>query len=216
MDWGKEIAARLSDSSDYQSSQISIGGDSFTLCFLESLIDSHYIQDHILEKLRQANCEMPFSSISTLDQAVNEILQGNVIISKDSEQTAYIAIGGGMEKRSIQESENESSLRGPRDSFVESLHTNLSLVRRRYPDPELKVNIQLMGRRTNTKVALLFINGIVNPNILDEVKTRLATVDVDQVLDSGTIEQWIEDSWYSPFPQVQYTERPSNVLAALA
>ncbi|MDF2683288.1 MAG: GerA spore germination protein [Brevibacillus sp.] len=215
MYWGEELAARFSDSSDYQSSQISIEGESFTLCFLESLIDSHYIQDRIIEKLHQSNYEMPFSEITSLDQAINEILQGNLVIIKESDQTAYIAIGKGMEQRSIQESENESSLRGPRDSFVESLHTNLSLVRRRYPDPELKVNIQLLGRRTNTKVALLFIKGIVNPNILDEVKTRLATVDIDQILDSGTIEQWIEDSWYSPFPQVQYTERPNNVLHAL-
>lgn len=216
MIWGEEIAARLSDSSDYQSSQISIGSESFTLCFLESLIDSHYIQDQLLEKLRVSQGEMPFSSIPALEKAIEEILQGNVIICRESDQSAFIAIGSGMDQRSIKESENESSLRGPRDGFVESLHTNISLVRRRYPDPELKVAIQLLGRRSHTKVALLFINGIVNPNILDEVKTRLSTIDIDQVLDSGTIEQWMEDSWYSPFPQVQYTERPANVLAALA
>ncbi|KQL46150.1 hypothetical protein AN963_14290 [Brevibacillus choshinensis] len=139
MNWSQELSARLRDSSDYQSSQISIEDESFTLCFLESLIDSPYIQDHIIEKLHWPNNEMPFSALTSLDQAMNEILQGNLVIIKDSDQTAYIAIGKGMEHRSIQESENESSLRGPRDSFVESLHTNLSLIRRRYPDPELKV-----------------------------------------------------------------------------
>ncbi len=216
MNWGEEITARLGDSSDYQSSQIQIGSESFTLCFLESLIASHYIQDELIEKLRMFQSEMPFSSIPTVEQAIDEILQGNVIICRESDHSAYIGIGKGMEERSIQESENESTLRGPRDGFVESLQTNLSLVRRRYPDPELKVAIQSVGRRSNTKVGLLFINGIVNPTVLNEVKTRLSTVDIDQVLDSGIIEQWIEDSWYSPFPQVQYTERPANVLAALA
>ncbi|RNB86612.1 spore germination protein [Brevibacillus nitrificans] len=215
MDWVSEVTSRFSDSSDFQNSMVHIAGETFTLCFLDSLVDSHYIQDHILERLRQDCVEVPFSPISTVEEALSEILNGNLLIVRDCDQQAFLAIGSGLEERSIQETENESALRGPRDSFVESLRTNISLIRRRYPDPEVKVTIQELGRRTNTKVAMLYVEGIVNPNILDEVRTRLSTVDLDEVLDCGTIEQWIEDSWYSPFPQAQYTERPSNVLFAM-
>lgn len=216
MNWSAELAVRFRGSSDYQCSPVGVQEEALALHYLESLVDSTYIQNHLLEKLQHADSALPFAPIADLDEATQAILQGSVVISRKSDQAAYFAAGTQLEQRSIQESENESSLRGPRDSFVESLNTNLSLIRRRYPDPELNVHIQAIGRRSNTKVALLFIDGIVNPNVLDEVKTRLSTVDVDQVIDSGTIEQWIEDSWYSPFPQVQYTERPPNVLAALS
>jgi spore germination protein len=215
MNWDKELADRLSDSSDYKQLQLSAGDDDFTFCYLDCLVDSRYIQDEILEKLKQPESLSIFSPLTTLAEALEAILEGNVVIYRQSDQTAYLAVGNGLENRSIQETENESSLRGPRDGFVESLNTNLSLIRRRYPDPELKINIELLGRRTKTRVALLYINGIVNPNILDEVRTRLSTIDTDEILDSGTVEQWIEDSWYSPFPQVQYTERPTKVLQAL-
>ncbi|GED26648.1 hypothetical protein BAG01nite_27500 [Brevibacillus agri] len=167
------------------------------------MVDSNYIQDKIVEKLAVPDCPFPFRSLETAQEAIEAVLYGNVAIYSRADQKWYRASGTGMEQRSVQELENESTLRGPRDAFVESLSTNLSLVRRRYP--ELKVDIRQIGRRTKTKVALLYINGIVNPVILDEVKTRLSTMEIDGVLDSGTVEQWIEDSWYTPFPQTQYS-----------
>ncbi|MBY0055119.1 spore germination protein [Brevibacillus agri] len=168
-----------------------------------------------MEKLAAPDCPFPFNPLETAQEAIEAVLYGNVAIYSRADQKWYRASGTGMEQRSVQELENESTLRGPRDAFVESLSTNLSLVRRRYPDPELKVDIRQIGRRTKTKVALLYINGIVNPVILDEVKTRLSTMEIDGVLDSGTVEQWIEDSWYTPFPQMQYSENPARVLHML-
>lgn len=217
MNWEQELALRFSESDDYEPRQHCFGEECFTICYLPCFVESDYLQDKILDKVSRCleNEKIPFPVVETLEEAVEAILYGNIIIYRHSDQTAYVAIGNGIEQRSIQESENENSLRGPRDGFVEALNTNLSLIRRRYPDPELKVDIQVLGRRTKTKVALLSINGIVNPSVLDEVRTRLSTMDIDEVLDSGTVEQWIEDSWYSPFPQVQYSERPAKVLHTL-
>ena len=217
MNWEQELALRFSESDDYEQRQHSFGEECFTICYLTCFVESDYLQDKILDKVSRCpeNEKIPFPAVETLEEAVEAILYGNIIIYRQSDQTAYVAIGNGIEQRSIQESENENSLRGPRDGFVEALNTNLSLIRRRYPDPELKVDIQVLGRRTKTKVALLSINGIVNPNVLEEVRTRLSTMDIDEVLDSGTVEQWIEDSWYSPFPQVQYSERPVKVLHSM-
>ncbi|MEK3745575.1 spore germination protein [Brevibacillus sp. FSL K6-0770] len=211
----QELAEQMSGSSDYVQQQLRIGENVYTVCYLECLVEANYIQDEIVEKLADPACRFPFHTLETTPEAIEAILYGNLVIYSHAEQVLYVASGTGMETRNVQESENESSLRGPRDGFVESVSTNLSLIRRRYPDPELKVDIRQIGRRTKTKVALAYINGIVNPVILDEVKTRLSTMDIDGVMDSGTVEQWIEDSWYSPFPQTQYTESPARVLHML-
>ncbi len=72
-----------------------------------------------------------------------------------------------------------------------------------------------IGRKTKSKVAVCYLEGIANPDLLTEVDKRLAKVDIDAVLDSGYLEQFIEDNHYSPFPQVQYMERPDKVAANL-
>ena len=215
MNWDEELAARLGESSDYQRFELSTEEKDYVVFYLDSLVDPGYIQDHLVDKLYKSEHTLPLATLSTTEEAVESILKGAIVIWSQTDQIVYMATTNGLETRSIQESENESSLRGPRDGFVEMLHTNLSLIRRRFPNPALKINIQVMGRQTKTKVAMLYVEGIVNPTILDEVRTRLSTIDIDQVLDSGIVEQWIEDSWYSPFPQVQHTEIPAKVLHAL-
>lgn len=72
-----------------------------------------------------------------------------------------------------------------------------------------------IGKRTRSKVAICFVEGITNPELVQEVKKRLSKIDTSSVLDSGVLEQYIEDNHLSPFPQVQYTERPDKVVSNL-
>lgn len=215
MNWIEQLVERFEEHSDFQYRQFRIGDESYTVLYMDSLVENGYIQNHVAEKLKTCNDISVFPEIPTMDEAAQAIVEGKIIVWDTTRQVLLEAVSEGIETRSIQESENESLLRGPRDAFVESLNTNLSLVRRRLPNPDLIINTYVLGRQTKTKVALLYMNGIVNPNILDEVRTRLSTIDVDQVLESGVVEQWIEDSWYSPSPQVQQTELPTKVLHAL-
>jgi len=215
MKWDEELANRLGESSDFTRYELCTEEKQYVFFYLDSLTDLTYIQNHLVDKLFRYQNPYPLTIVQTVEEATQAILEGFIVIWSPSGQTAYKASNNSLETRGVEESENESNMRGPRDGFVETLSTNLSLIRRRLPNENLKIHIREIGRQTKTKVALLYVEGIVHPTVLNEVRTRLDTIDIDQVLDSGIVEQWIEDSWYSPFPQVQNTELPNKVLHAI-
>ena len=118
------------------------------------------------------------------------------------------------EERSVQSPPTETALRGPRDGFVENLGTNLGLVRRRLCDRHLMVKFFRVGTRTQTKVALLSIEDIANPRLVDEIASRLGAVSFDSVLDTFVLRELLVGQ-PSPFPKMEATERPDKVVAAL-
>jgi spore germination protein KA len=119
----------------------------------------------------------------------------------------------GGELRAITEPENEISLRGSRDGFVENLDINLSLIRRKIKDANLSVERLVVGRRSQTDVALVYIKDIVNVEVLNELRERLNAVDVDSISGSGNLEQLIDENTYSIFPMNLPTERADRVTA---
>src|SRR5690606_25653277 len=117
----------------------------------------------------------------------------------DGEQTILIMDTAGGESRTIQEPQSESVIRGSRTGFVENISTNISLIRKEVKDPNLRFDVHEIGRRSKQKLAVCYLAGVVNQDILDEVNRRLKTIDIDFAPDSGFVEQWIEDSFLSPF-----------------
>ena len=111
--------------------------------------------------------------------------------------------------------ETEAVVRGPRDGFVETIRFNTVLIRRRIRDTKLKVEMTTVGTRSRTDIAIMYMEDIVQESLVEEVRTRLKKYTIDGVFDSGYIEQLIEDSWKSPFPQTQATERPDKVASSL-
>ena len=99
-----------------------------------------------------------------------------------------------MAKRTPSEPTNESAVRGPRDGFIEDIYDNLSLIRRRLPDPHLKADETIIGRRSQTKVAVVYLEDVANPDLVLEVKKRLAKIDIDGVLEPGILEEFIKDN----------------------
>lgn len=120
-----------------------------------------------------------------------------------------------FDKRSIEEAPNETAIRGPREGFNENLSVNITLLRRRLKSPNFKSEILKFGRVTQTSIALVYIHEICKPELVEEVKRRLSYIDIDGVLTSSFVEETIEESPFSPFPQVQYTERPDAVISSL-
>lgn len=107
-------------------------------------------------------------------------------------------------------------LRGPQEAFTETLRVNTALIRRRLRTDQLKLEEKTLGRYTQTQVAVVYLDGVANSNIIAELHRRLDNLkNVDSILDSSCIEQYIEDSPFSVFPQIQYTERPDKVAASL-
>ncbi|MBD2863947.1 spore germination protein [Paenibacillus oceani] len=144
-----------------------------------------------------------------------ELLGGSTIVHVEGSDEICVFGTRNIEKRAIDQPETEQVIRGPREGFIEPISTNLSLIRYRLQSPDLRIKTLKLGKRTRSAVAVCYMDGITNRKLLDEVMHRLSLIDIDGILDSGYLEQLIEDNHYSPFPQVQLTERPDKAVANL-
>ncbi|WP_238455562.1 spore germination protein [Desulfolucanica intricata] len=160
-------------------------------------------------------CVHQVNETQKVEDVVDAVLSGDTVLLVDGHATALINGSRGWESRSIEESPTEGVVRGPRESFVETIRTNTSLIRRKIKSPSLKIEMLKLGEVTKTDIALVYIKGIVNEGLVKEVKKRISGIKIDGVLESGYIEELIADSPYSPFPTVSHTERPDRVAAYL-
>lgn len=155
------------------------------------------------------------NSAKTYKDLADGILMGYIGILVSGESEALLAVLQGYEKRSIQEPTAEVAIRGPKDSFTEDILTNTSLIRRRIRSTKLKFEAFSIGEYSKTDVRMAYIEGIAKESLVSEIKKRIERIQVSGVLDAEIIEEFIEDMPYSPFPQVQNTERPDVVVSNL-
>lgn len=153
------------------------------------------------------------SDFTALYQA---LLSGDTIILIDGHNQGIVCSTRGWKERGVGEPSVENVVRGPRESFVESLRTNTALIRRKIKDPHLWLETMQIGRITRTDVAIMYMKGIANDKLVQEVRDRLNRIDVGSILESGFIEEAIQDETFSPFPTIFNSERPDVIAAALA
>ncbi len=229
----------LGDSQDVIFRNVTVRSTAVALVYIEGMVSSDTVNDFILKPIiletRQVdpNKEMkPKEMYERLKYSATPI--GEATEAEDFDQLCFLLQTGvaavlveGMDKalmlsvkgwpqRAVNEPTIEGVIRGPREGFTETLRTNTTLVRRRIRDPDLRIISTQIGRRSKTDVAIAYVKGIADPSLVDEVKKRLETIDIDVVLESAYIEQLIEDCWWSPFPTIQETERPDTVVASIA
>lgn len=155
------------------------------------------------------------SRATTFQEIIFGILEGNTVLLLDHCEEALIFSTKGGEKRSVDEPQTETVVRGPKDGFIESIAVNKALIRRRIKDPMLRMKGMQIGVRTKTNVEVTYIEGLVKDGLVEEVLERLRKIEIDAILESGYIEELIDDAPMSPFTTVQATERPDKVAAAL-
>ncbi|WP_419158781.1 spore germination protein [Rossellomorea sp. BNER] len=153
--------------------------------------------------------------IDDWDELLSHLMSGNTIILVDGVSVALSASTQGGEKRAIEEPSTQMAVRGSRAGFTESIGTNTALIRRIIKNPDLWLESMQIGRVTRTDVSIMYINGIANEEIIKEVKERLNRIDIDSILESGYIEQLIEDKTMTTFPTIYHTERPDMVAGNL-
>ncbi|WP_254639744.1 spore germination protein [Cohnella sp. GbtcB17] len=146
---------------------------------------------------------------------IEALLHGDTVLAAEGSEAALVVGTRQIDKRGIDQPGTEQVIRGPREGFVEPLGPNIALIRYRLQAAELRTRQLTIGRKTRSKVVVCYMEGLTDPDLLAEVDRRLGGIDIDAVLDSGYLEQFIEDNQWSPFPQVQYTERPDKVVANL-
>lgn len=153
--------------------------------------------------------------VCDLNEAVLSVLSGDTILLVGGYDKIMVIGSKGPPVRGVSQAESETVVRGPRDGFVEISRFNSALIRKRIRDPKLKIKNLQVGERSKTDVAILYIEDIANPGLVEEVKRRIESIKIDAILESAYIEQLIEDNHYSPFPQIENTERPDRAAAAL-
>lgn len=203
--------------------------------FVEGLVEQAAVDDFVLRSLTLADLpggelhgaaamarirEVALHTASvteafTLGQTVYGILNGRSAVLVDGCTGALLAGTTGWKMRQMSESAVEGVVRGSREAFTEDLTTGISAVRRRIRHPRLRVQRLELGDLTRTRVAILYIEGLARAEVLAEVRSRLASIRIDGILESGYIEELIEDHRWSPFPQIEHTERPDKVAGVL-
>lgn len=145
-----------------------------------------------------------------MKEVIEALLAGNAVFFVDGYDRAMKISSKGYPNMGVTEAETEKVLRGSREGFTDAVKTNSALVRKRLRDTRMKVEQYSIGSRSHTVVQLLYMEDLVHEELLEDVKERLEAFEIDGILDSGMIEQLTEDTWYSPFPQYQTTERPDR------
>ncbi|WP_422392326.1 spore germination protein [Niallia oryzisoli] len=154
-------------------------------------------------------------NVSKLGELADGILKANIGVVIEGEANAMLAELPGYEKRAIEEPATEVTIRGPKDGFTESLRTNTTLLRRRIRSTKLKFESFTIGELSQTDVVMAYIDGIAADSLLEEVRSRIGRIQIDALMGSEMLEEFIEDVPYSPFPQIQNTERPDILIANL-
>ena len=140
---------------------------------------------------------------------------GDTAILVDGHAEAILCETTGWQTRAIKEPDAEMSVRGPREGFVESVITNISLIRRRIRVPHLWVENHEIGKLTRTTVSIVYIKGLATEDVLGELRERIGRIEIDGILEGGQLEDYIEDTPYTLFPMLLRTERPDVVCRSL-
>lgn len=153
--------------------------------------------------------------LETIEESMAAMLAGNVVLFVDGFPKGIKIGSKGYPGVGVMKAESEKVLRGSKEAFSESVKVNTALIRKRVRDTKMKVLEQPVGRHSNTMTALVYMEDVAYGEILEQAQEKLKSFEIDGVLDSGVIEQLTEDTWYSPFPQYQTTERPDRAAMAV-
>ncbi len=153
---------------------------------------------------------------TTADQVALDLAEGWVALFFPGKDTVLTFAAPTEEKRSVSPPENEPDVKGARDSFVETVRTNTSMVRRRFRAPELRIMEVRVGRQSLTPVDILYVEGITDPDLVAQVRRQVAAIDIDALLAPANLEEYLTGQSRTAFPLVDYTQRPDRFCAGLA
>lgn len=236
------VRKEIGHNSDVHFREFHMGGTGIcaAIIFVEGLSDKELIDKHIMKSLMvsfsEKNNPDPSSvlgaiskefiknqvlTISEVTEAphvndlVSKVLTGSTALLVDGVQNVLILGTTKGKSRSIEEPTSEPLVRGPRVGFTESLSDNTALLRQHGDNYNLSIIKFQVGQRSKKELVIAYIKDMADPALVEEVQARIKKINMDDVPESGYVEQLIEDNYLSPFTQVQNTERPDRVYSAL-
>ncbi len=212
-------------SDDIEKMPLTVGKKNALMIFAKEMVDKHSLGELILrplnnfkgrvnEKTLLATFLSPEKkTVSTISDSISEITMGNTLLIVDGVAVAFAFGIKRYEKRAIAEPPTSTVIKGPREGFVESLPVNVSLMRRKIKSPDLRFMNLEVGKYSKTAVSLCYIKGIADDNLVNAIKEKIKTIDIDAVLDSSYISKFLGSHRHSVFKQVGNTEKP-DILAS--
>lgn len=182
---------------------------------LNQMFKGDHFQNLLEDKAVGALPLIPFSKKVSEEEIVDSIFEGDLLISFTDSNDLFKLNISNLPERSPEESSTEISIKGPKDGFVEAYATNIALVRKRIRSTSLCCETLMVGRRTRTKIALMYIDDIISPKILKEVKHRIVKIGVDGLFSVNQLEEALSDVKYPIFPLLDTTGRPDYAVNAL-
>ena len=233
------LRERFSGCADFTERQIRYGLEqelSLPVCWLDGTVSGAALGLEILrpltELLRSGRVSAPEAALERIraggvyrcglqlrqdaDLAAEDLCRGCCLLLFEELGCALSFESKTEQRRAVSEPTLEKSLKGGKDSFTETLRVNTALVRQRLATPELKLAESCLGRRSRTKVAILYLEGLAPEETLRELAARLDALDLDVLLALGPLESGIVDAPLSPFPQLLHTERPDRFAMQLS
>jgi hypothetical protein len=222
------IIARFRTSSDFIQYEEDTNQVKYWISYIRTLVDVQTLQKTIMPVLKSDNWKtldelkkgIPIENIIiTIDTDVikEKLLDGFILISLSEYGLPSALIKATINKaRDVSLPEVEFSVVGPKEAFVESIESNINLIRKRVTNDKLRIFEMKIGDLSNTKLAILYVEGVSDEQNVHTVMQRIKDIQFDQISDSSYISQMISDNANSPFPQVLDTERPDRVSSILA
>ncbi|WML44504.1 spore germination protein [Neobacillus sp. PS3-40] len=194
------------------------------LYYIKTLIDNERLNEVIVEPLNHcskdqiAKCLMnaKIEKLSNLEEAEKKIVQGSILLYDPTQNHWFATLLETPLSRSIEPPETETVIYGAKDSFVEQIDQNITMIRQRLPVTALKTETFNIGSLSRTKVVMMYIEDITNPEFITIAREKIKAIDFDQFLDSSQVAAFMEDHKNTPFPQFLETERPDACSNSLA
>ncbi len=207
------------------------GGHACALVYLQGMASDEVVSRFILEPLMGAQALGPeplfgirdrLASVGEVEEAqrfgecCGAALDGKAVLLAEGQESALILEARGYEHRPVEKPAAESVVLGPQEGFVESLRTNITLVRRILRSGDLVSDMLKIGTRLPTQVCLMYLKDAADPALVESLKRRLLSLRVPSCPGSGYLMQLIEDHPMALFPQMMETERPDRTARCLA
>jgi spore germination protein KA len=231
----KNIKNIMSESKDLLVNEFYIGDVHCALLCLEAMVSTSTLADMIMYPLETV--KIPESEITPevvknhiknrmllgIDRLVTEkisdviarLMSGFAIILIDNTGTAFAYGAQGYNTRGVSEASSEGNLRGSREGFVETVRTNMSMIRRRVKSPLLKFDLFQVSTQSNNDVVMCYMTDRVPDGLVKRVKKKLLSMDMESVIEAGFVEPYLNDTKLSVFSGVSVTERPDVFTAKL-
>ncbi len=224
------ISAIFAGAGDFNRRELLVGSHTLYLYAIDGLTSGGDISEFVVKPLLQDTSALTIQALyhralsSTVYNSVAEscpdlntvamkLVNGYSVVLFGDQAIAFETKTG--EKRSPSAPEVENTVKGPKDAFTETIRTNTSLLRRHLRSPALRLYETQVGQRSLTNVSVAYLDGLTNPEMVENVKRRLSEIDIDGFVTPSAVEEYMTGSRPTAFPLLQYTERTDRFAQAL-